>query len=85
MRIAEGTVVKFVPTGHAGRRVTVRVNGSPQHTYIGRSSPSNPSGAEYIMFSGVRVRPSDYQVSFGDTHSYTARFDTLTVVQEAKS
>jgi hypothetical protein len=64
--ITPGTVVRFVPTGHADRVYHVRVADTPQHKF------SSDHG-DYIAFSGRRVRPADPSVSFGEQHSYTVR------------
>lgn len=65
--IAAGTVVRFVPAGHAGRTYHVRVADTAQHRF------RSEAGIEYIAFSGRRVRPADLSVSFGEQHSYTVR------------
>lgn len=62
--ITPGTVVRFVPAGHANRAYHVRVANTPQHKF------SSDHG-DYIAFSGRRVRPADLTVSFGEQHAYT--------------
>jgi hypothetical protein len=65
--LAPGTVLRVKSRGgRRARTLTIRVRPGRQF----RNTVN--SGTEYTTFVGVRVRPADTHVSFGNEHFYTS-------------